>query len=172
MRRGSVKVGKVIGHGGFGRVYAGWYHDLKVAVKDYGVMYEELTLEGRTDIMREFILMKNLNHTNVVRVYGFILHRGSLAMVMEYANRGSLKQYMDKRSFQTNNWLQYHILLQVALTIRFIHSQNILHRDLKPDNLLLVQDKTSNYSIKLADFGESRVSSCSKSDKESPSGWV
>ena len=48
--------------------------------------------------MEEFQLMKELNHTSTVRVYGFILHKGSLALVMEYATRGSLKRFIQKKS--------------------------------------------------------------------------
>ena len=90
LKKGSVTVGNIIGSGGFGRVYAGWYNDLKVAIKDYGVIYDELSLDDKMDIMEEFQLMKDLNHTNTVRVYGFIMNRGCIALVMEYADRGSL----------------------------------------------------------------------------------
>ena len=158
LKKGSVRVGNIIGSGGFGRVYAGWYNGLKVAIKDYGVIYEDLNWEDKMDIMEEFQLMKDLNHTNVVRVYGFIMNRGCIALVMEYANRGSLKRFIEKKSFRCNVWLQYHVLLQIALAMRFIHNEIILHRDLKPDNVLVFQDKTSNYVIKISDFGESRVS--------------
>ena len=156
LKKGSVTVGKIIGSGGFGRVYAGWYNGLKVAIKDYGVIYDELNWDDKMDIMEEFSLMKDLNHTNTVRVYGFIMNRGCIALVMEYADRGSLKRFIEKKSFRSNVWLQYHVLLQIALAMRFIHNENILHRDLKPDNILVFQDKTSNYVIKISDFGESR----------------
>ena len=158
LKKGSVLVGKIIGYGGFGTVYAGWYKGLKVAIKDYGVVYDKLTLVDKINIIEEFTLMKDLNHTNTVRVFGFIMNKGCLALVMEYANRGSLKQFMKEKRFRTNTWLQYHVLLQIALTMRFIHSESILHRDLKPANILICENKASNYIIKISDFGESRVS--------------
>ena len=102
-------MGKIIGSGGFGRVYAGWYNGLKVAIKDYGVIYDELNWDDKMDIMEEFSLMKDLNHTNTVRVYGFIMNRGCIALVMEYADRGSLKRFIEKKSFRSNVWLQYHV---------------------------------------------------------------
>ena len=157
LKKGSVRAGNIIAAGAYGRVYQGWYGKLKVAIKDYGLIYDELNQDDKMDIMEEFQLMKDLNHTNTVRVYGFILHKGSLALVMEYATRGSLKRFIQKKSLRSDVVLQYHILLQIALAMRFIHSENILHRDLKPDNVLVFEDKTSSFTLKITDFGEARV---------------
>ena len=157
LKSDSVRVGDIIASGAYGRVYQGWFANLQVAIKDYGLKYDELNVDDKMDIMEEFQLMKDLKHTNTVRVYGFILHKGSLALVMEYATRGSLKRFIQKKSLRSDVLLQYHILLQIALGMRFIHAENILHRDLKPDNVLVFQDKTSSFILKIADFGEARV---------------
>ena len=153
----SVQVGNIIATGGYGRVYAGKYGNLNVAIKDYGIFYEKISQDEKLEIMQEFSLMKDLNHTNTVRVYGFIIHQRCLALVMELA-KGVLKDCIQNEAFRKDVQLQFHVLLQVALAMRFIHSENILHRDLKPDNILIFQDKTSSCIIKIADFGESRVS--------------
>ena len=157
LKKGSVRVGDIIASGAYGRVYQGWYGGLKVAIKDYGLIYDDLDPDDKVDIMEEFQLMKDLNHTNTVRVYGFILHKASLALVMEFATRGSLKRFIEKKSLRSDVWLQYNILMQIAIAMRFIHSENIMHRDLKPDNVLVFQDKTSSFTVKIADFGEARV---------------
>ena len=162
LKKGSVTIGNIVASGGYGTVYQGWYGNLKVAIKDYRLNYDELNNDDRMDIMEEFQLMKDLNHTNTVRVYGFILHKGSLALVMEYATRGSLKRFIQKKSLRSDVVLQYHILLQIALAMRFIHSENILHRDLKPDNVLVFEDKMSNFTLKITDFGEARVNETQK----------
>ena len=69
LKEDSVQVGNIIASGAYGRVYHGWYGNLRVAIKDYGVVYDELDRDDRIDIMEEFQLMKDLNHTNTVRVY-------------------------------------------------------------------------------------------------------
>ena len=138
-------------------MYEGKYGTLNVAIKDYGIIYDRLNFEDKLDIMQEFSLMKDLNHTNTVRVYGFILHQRCLALVMELA-KGALRDCIENDSFRKDVQLQYHVSLQISLAMRFIHSQHIIHRDLKPDNVLVFQDKTSSCVIKIADFGESRVS--------------
>ena len=110
--------------------------------------------------MEEFQLMKDLKHTNTTRVYGFILNQRCLALVMEYANKGSLKDLIETKRLQRDVLLQYHVLLQIALAMRFIHTEGILHRDLKPDNVLVFEDKNTSLTVKITDFGESRRTEC------------
>ena len=160
LKPGSVKVGNVIATGAYGRVYEGKYGGLKVAIKDYGLIYDKLKDEDKQEIMEEFQLMKDLNHTNTTRVYGFILNQRCLALVMEFANRGTLKDLIETKRLQKDVLLQYHLLLQTALAMRFIHSEGILHRDLKPDNVLVFEDKNGSFTVKIADFGESRRAEC------------
>ena len=51
LKKGSVRVGNIIASGAYGRVYQGWYGNLKVAIKDYGVIYDELDTDDKMDIM-------------------------------------------------------------------------------------------------------------------------
>ena len=131
-----------------------------MAIKDYGLIYEKLTEEDKQEIMEEFQLMKDLKHTNTTRVYGFILNQRCLALVMEYANKGTLKDLIETKRLQRDVLLQYHVLLQTALAMRFIHTEGILHRDLKPDNVLVFEEKNTSLTVKITDFGESRRTEC------------
>ena len=141
LKKGSVKVGNIIGSGGYGRVYAGWYNGLKVAIKDYGVIYDELSWDDKMDIMEEFSLMKDLNHTNTVRVYGFIMNRGCIALVMEYANGGEVFDYlvahgrMKEREARTK-------FRQILSAVQYMHQKRIVHRDLKVTDRLSHSDFT------------------------------
>ena len=110
----------------------------------------------KEDILQEYRLMKGLTHPNVARVFGFYEFKGSLALVMELAI-GTLTALIKDKVFRSDTGLQYQVLRQIAYGMQFIHKEGILHRDLKPDNVLVFKWSESK-EVKITDFGESRVS--------------
>lgn len=103
--------------------------------------------------IREIALLKELDHPNVVRLEDVIVFKKKLFLVFEYLNK-DLKQLMDQ---STPDGLPHSLvksyLWQLLQGIAYCHSHRILHRDLKPQNLLI--DIEGN--IKLADFGLARA---------------
>lgn len=104
--------------------------------------------------IREISLLKELSHRSVVSLLDVVHSRHKLYLVFEFLDL-DLKRLMDSNpSFRTFHTLIKFYLYQMLDGIRFCHEHRILHRDLKPQNLLI--DKNNNY-LKLADFGLARA---------------
>ena len=144
----------------------------KIGEGTYGVVYKALDkFTGRTialkkirldceeegvpsTAIREISLLKELQHRNVVSLLDIVHTRGKLYLVFEFLDM-DLKRLMDTNpEFNKHQTLIKFYLYQMLDWIRFCHEHRILHRDLKPQNLLI--DKTNNF-LKLADFGLARA---------------
>ncbi|OAF71524.1 Cell division protein kinase 5 [Intoshia linei] len=140
-----------IGEGTYGTVYKClWIKCNKiVAVK----MVNLLDDEGiPSSAFREICILHELNHENVVRLYNVITNVEQLLMVFEYCTL-DLKNYFDQLESPISKDLVKQFMYQLMCGLNYCHKMNVIHRDLKPQNILL--DK--NYNIKLADFGLARV---------------
>ncbi|GMM58061.1 protein kinase [Maudiozyma humilis] len=99
-------------------------------------------------IEREIIIMKLLNHPNVLRLYDVWETNDNLYMVLEYAEKGELFNLLVERGpLPEAEAISY--FRQIIIGISYCHALGIVHRDLKPENLLL----DHKYNIKIADFG-------------------
>lgn len=104
--------------------------------------------------MREISLMKELKHENIVSLYDVIHTENKLMLVFEYMDK-DLKKYMDSRGDrgQLDHLTIKSFMQQLLRGVAFCHENRILHRDLKPQNLLI----NSKGQLKLADFGLARA---------------
>lgn len=142
----------------------------KIGEGTYGVVYKardtetlkevalkRIRLEKETDgvpstAMREISLLKDLKHPSIVQLYDVVVANESIYMVFEYLNM-DLKRLLDKKKEVFVPALVKSYLHQMLDAIAFCHTNRVLHRDLKPQNLLV--DTVGN--IKLADFGLARA---------------
>ncbi|NWH47423.1 CDK3 kinase, partial [Fregata magnificens] len=103
--------------------------------------------------IREISLLKELKHPNIVRLLDVIHSQKKLYLVFEYLNQ-DLKKYMDSsRTGDLPLSLVKNYLFQLLQGVSFCHSHRVIHRDLKPQNLLINEAG----AIKLADFGLARA---------------
>lgn len=148
-----IKIEK-IGEGTYGVVYKGRNKKTNqyVALKKIRLESEE---EGvPSTAIREISILKELQHPNIVSLLDVLLQESKLYLVFEFLQM-DLKKYMD--SIPSGKFMDKELVksytYQILQGITFCHSRRVLHRDLKPQNLLI--DK--NGIIKLADFGLARA---------------
>jgi serine/threonine protein kinase len=102
--------------------------------------------------IREISLLKELQHTNIVRLKDVVHAENKLYLVFEFLDQ-DLKKYMDSTPNGLESRTIKSYLYQICRGISFCHAHRVLHRDLKPQNLLIDR----NGSLKLADFGLARA---------------
>ncbi|ODV89499.1 hypothetical protein CANCADRAFT_140099 [Tortispora caseinolytica NRRL Y-17796] len=142
-----------LGEGTYATVYKGRNRATGelVALKEINLDAEEGT---PSTAIREISLMKELKHENIVALYDVIHTDNKLNLVFEHMDR-DLKKYMDANG--NNGALDYNttksFMYQLLRGIKFCHDNRVLHRDLKPQNLLI----DSKGRLKLADFGLARA---------------
>eukprot|EP01105_Mastigella_eilhardi_P010733 TRINITY_DN2496_c0_g2_i2.p1 TRINITY_DN2496_c0_g2~~TRINITY_DN2496_c0_g2_i2.p1 ORF type:complete len:808 (-),score=197.86 TRINITY_DN2496_c0_g2_i2:76-2499(-) len=144
-----------IGEGGFGVVYRGKYRGQEVAIKMLKNK-ENTDTEHLEEFKKEVSIMENLRSPYIVYFVGASHLSGRLALVTEFLPLGSLRACM-----ATHQPFPFHLkvkcLLDISNGMVFIHENNILHRDLKPDNILMVSlSAKSAVNCKLTDFGSTR----------------
>lgn len=144
---------EIIGTGGMAVVYKSRDHRLKrlVAVKILKNEYSE-DEEFRRRFKAESQAVAMLSHANIVSVYDVNSCDGVDYIVMELIDGISLKQYMDRRG--QLNWREtLHFGMQICKALEHAHSRGIVHRDIKPHNIMILKDG----SVKVADFGIARM---------------
>ncbi|PPR81089.1 hypothetical protein GOBAR_AA39625 [Gossypium barbadense] len=145
---------KQLGEGGFGTVYYGVLRDGRVvAVKR---LYEN-NLKRVDQYMNEIEILTLILHPYLVKLYGCTSRRSrELLLVYEYIPNGTVADHLHgKRS--NSGLLTWHVRLRIAIetatALAYLHRKEIIHRDVKSNNILL--DK--NFHVKVADFGLSRL---------------
>uniref|UniRef100_A0A915JNU6 Protein kinase domain-containing protein n=1 Tax=Romanomermis culicivorax TaxID=13658 RepID=A0A915JNU6_ROMCU len=103
---------------------------------------------ARFQLFREVRIMKKLNHPNIVKLYQVIETENNLYLVMEYANGGEVFDYLVAHGRMKEKEARAKFR-QIVSAVQYLHQKNIIHRDLKAENLLL----DSDLNMKIADFG-------------------
>ena len=147
------KYGRLLGKGAFGKVNL-CLHTLTgrlVAIKS--INKEKIKSERQKQkIKQETTIMETLSKSkNIVKIFETYETKKHICIVMEYICAGDLLTYIKKRSKLTEPVAKF-IFKQIILGIKHIHDNNIIHRDIKLDNILLDLDN----NIKICDFGVSR----------------
>ncbi len=131
----------------------GIYRGQEVAVKK--LLSQYLTPEMHIEFEREIMLMRDLHHPHIVQFVGASNIKDNLAIVIEYAPLGSLASVMQKQALTLN--MKITVLLECAKALQFLHANGIIHRDIKPQNILVFSlEQKSAVHVKLTDFGTAR----------------
>ena len=166
-------VGASLGEGGFGITYIGRdiTLDLKVAIKEYypaGYVNRNNTVsldvqdsetqsrkdffvQGKTRFLEEArILAKFSGEPGIVNVRDFFEENNTAYIVMEYLEGETLKEYLKVKKVLTPEQT-LNLMMPIMLSLKEVHKQGLIHRDISPDNIMLVGN-----NVKLLDFGSAR----------------
>ncbi len=154
---GKYKIVETLGRGGMAEVYRAYQPSLDrdVAIK---IMHSFLADEENflTRFQREAKSMASLNHNNIVGVYDFDVEDGIYYIVMEFVSGGTLKEKLESLARNGEKMPlsdSVRIILEIADALAYAHSRNMVHRDIKPGNIMIDED---GHAV-LTDFGIAKI---------------
>ncbi|KAK6928940.1 Serine-threonine/tyrosine-protein kinase, catalytic domain [Dillenia turbinata] len=140
-----------LSEGGFGSVYWGELKNgLKIAVKQH----KNASSQGEKEFKAEVDVLSKARHENLVMLLGSCSEGSNRLLVYEFVCNGSLDQHLSNRSQQNLSWdRRIKIALGAAKGLKYLHDNKIIHRDMRPNNILVTHDHESL----LGDFGLART---------------
>ena len=148
IRQKDFKLIKEIGQGGFGKTVL--LHDEIIdslfVCKKYAPYYEELKEEFFKNFIQEIKLLHLVSHPNIVRVFNYYLYPEKYTgyILMEYIKGDNIENFLHDHPESINE-----IFIQIVEGFRYLESANILHRDIRPQNILV----DTKEKAKIIDFG-------------------
>nr|GMC81748.1 serine/threonine-protein kinase ATG1c isoform X1 [Ipomoea batatas] len=152
---GDYLVGKQVGTGSYSTVWHARHrdHGTEVAIKE--IVTARLNSKLQESLMSEIVILRKINHPNIIHLHDMIQEPGKIYIVLEYCRGGDLSIYIQQRNGRIPEATAKHFMQQLASGLKVLRENNLIHRDLKPQNLLLsVND--DNAVLKIADFGFAR----------------
>jgi serine/threonine protein kinase len=168
LQGGNYTVGKVLGQGGFGITYLGSITQSRqpVAIKEFfpygsvrhgrevhpsAVMTPQDYLEARQKFLEEARILSKFKHSGICRIYGAFEENNTAYMVMDYLKGKTLGKLIEERgAVPEREAVEY--IREVGKALAVVHREGVLHRDIKPDNIIVTDDGR----VVLLDFGSAR----------------
>lgn len=150
---GKFIITSYIGEGAFGKVKLG-YHSLtkqNVAIK---ILEKDKILKksDKTRVEKEIKLLKMLRHKNIVQLYQVIQRSTNIYLIMEYCPGKNLFDFIQNKK-KLSDPIACEIFQQIISGLEYLHNYRIVHRDIKPLNVIMDNLEKNKITIKLIDFG-------------------
>ncbi|MBQ8037013.1 MAG: serine/threonine protein kinase [Proteobacteria bacterium] len=150
-------VEKLIASGGMGEVYLAHQKGTEqiVAIKKLKREYyqDHVAVER---FINEAKVYGRVTHPNAVKLHDVLNVDGQLCIVMEYVDGKTLAQYVDEHYVFSMRQI-IDIALQIADALAAVHKAGIVHRDLKTDNIMLIESVSDRFAVKILDFGIAKI---------------
>lgn len=163
---GNYRLVRLLGKGGFADTYLGEHIHLKTfaAIKVLQTLLGQLEIEA---FHNEARIIARLNHPHIIRVLEFEIENHTPYIIMEYAPNGTLRQRCPRGSILSLATVLTYIK-QIAAALQYAHEQRLVHRDVKPENMLLGSDD----EVLLSDFGVAVIAQTQAQNIENIAGTV
>ncbi|XP_008654071.1 serine/threonine-protein kinase ATG1c isoform X3 [Zea mays] len=150
-RVGEYELLRPIGSGAYSQVWLGRHRvrGTEVAVKE--IAMERLSKKLRESLLSEVDILRRIRHDNVIALHDSVKDHGSIYLILEYCRGGDLHAYLQRHK-RVSEKVAKHFIRQLASGLKMLRDNNVVHRDLKPQNILLVENN-ENTLLKIADFG-------------------
>lgn len=152
---GDYVVVQRIGSGSFSVVWHGKHRvtGADVAIKE--IVTGRLNKKLHESLMSEIRILKHIEHPNIIHLHDIIEETGRLHLILEYCRGGDLFMYIEQRQGRISEGTAKYFMQQLATGLQVLRQNNLIHRDLKPQNLLLSTNHETAI-LKIADFGFAR----------------
>lgn len=145
-----------VGKGSFGVVY-------KAKLKKTGdlraikiIKKSDNSVSVTKKLIREIELLENSDHPNIIKIYEFYNCPDYVCIVSDFGKGGSLANSLNQ-IIKESETTKAQIMFQLLSAVNYCHNIKVMHRDIKPDNILIEKNKDGLYKIKLIDFGTAMV---------------
>jgi len=156
MRIQELKIERLLGEGGMASVYEAVHiaSGKKLAVKMLKNSFTDKPII-RQRFINEAVVMKKLQHPNIVKIYGYQEDVKYLAIFMELLQGESLTEYIKRKGRLYDDEAKY-ILNQILRGIDYAHKNGVVHRDIKPSNIFITRTP-KGINVKVIDFGIAKI---------------
>jgi serine/threonine protein kinase len=149
-----------IGSGSYGDIYKGKNHytGKEIAIKKIKFVSNSLGIPA--EILREILILRGLCNDNIIELEDVVPEKENIFLIFQLMNC-DLKHYIEIiNPNPLSNHLIKHILRKTLLGLEYIHENNIIHRDMKPQNILInYTNQEEELEVRIADFGLSKLCS-------------
>ena len=150
----DYKIHKLLGSGHFGNVYLA-----EMEGKNFAIKKVVNTDSERNTAQQEIKILKQVDNGNIIKYYDHFMEKNVLCIVLEYADWGTLERAVKAKTAYRQEYNIWRFISHMSGALSYLHSRNpqILHHDLKPDNILGVTSGKSEMQWKIADFGVAKL---------------